>query len=300
MCLSNRYQTGVALIMALVVVSIASILMVSIVHEQSIAIRKTAHSQANEMALLYSYGLEDYAQIILRKDKKESRIDHLKEDWSKGIPILPIQGGMISGQMEDSQSRVNVNAVLDKDAENRLRVLCDNQGVSSEFIEPLKDWLDNDQEARGSNGAEDDYYTSLESPYRAANRNMSDISELLLVKNMSREIYDTIRPYITVLPAMTALNINTISAEVYQTLGDNLNSERFIAEREINPFNDINDYNVRMKHILSEKGISVNSEYFSASGQIVQGEKTLFITVLIHRNKQGKTSLISRKYGNTI
>jgi len=283
--------------MAMLVVAIATITAVSLVHEQSISVRKTAHIRGAETSLMYSLGLEDYARLFLQKDFKDSKIDHLEEDWTIGIPALPIEGGFLSGSMEDAQSRINVNALDKQENEDRLRLLCNNLDVSPDFIPALKDWLDSDLETTDADGAEDDYYTALEMPYRTANRHLADISELLLVKGMDSDIYNTLKPFVVALPTNTALNINTISAEVYKTLDNNLDAEKFIQEREKDAFTSLEDYKKRMNHSLPETGLSVKTEYFFASGQVTLGDKTLFVTSLIHRDNKGATKIMSRKLG---
>jgi general secretion pathway protein K len=283
--------------MAMLVVVIATVTAVSLVHEQSLSIRKTAHIAAGETALMYSLGLEDYARLYLQKDYKESKIDHLQEDWAVGIPALPIEGGFLAGTMEDAQSRINLNSVGVKEVEDRLRALCNNLDVSPDFIPALKDWIDTDSETVAAEGAEDDYYTGLEHPYRAANQDITDISELRLVKGVDDELFETLKPYVTVLPGVTALNLNTIPAEIYKTLDQNLDAEKFIQEREKDPFSSLEDYNKRMNHTLPDKYLSVSSEYFLASGQVTLGDKTVFVTSLIHRDNRGATRILYRKLG---
>lgn len=284
--------------MAMLVVSIATVTAVSLVHEQSLSIRKTGNIRASDNALMYSLGLEDYARLFLQKDSKESKIDHLKEDWAIGIPALPIEGGFLSGSIQDEQSKINLNSIADKEIEDRFRVLCNNLDVSPDFIPALKDWIDSDQDTVDADGAEDDYYTGLEPAYRTGNRNFSDISELLLVKGVDQEMYEKLKPFITALPAATGLNINTIPAELYNTLDTGLDAEKFTADREKDAFNNLEDYKTRMNHpALIEKGLTVKTEYFLASGQITIGDKTLFVESLIHRDNNGATRVLSRKLG---
>ncbi len=290
-------QQGIALLMAMMVVAIATVTAVSLVHQQSLSIRKTAHIQTTEMAMMYSLGLEDYARLILQKDLKDSKTDSLDEDWAIGIPVLPIDGGFLSGSLLDAQSLININSMLEKESEDQFKALCNNLDVSPDFIPALKDWLDKDLETLDADGAEDDYYTGLEISYRTGNRLMSDISELLLVKGMDREMYEKLKPFITALPVATSLNINTISAEIYKTIKDSPGSDKFIDEREKDPFTSLEDYKKRMSHELPKKGMSVSSEYFQASGQVSIGEKTIFVNTLIHRDNKGATTIISRQLG---
>ena len=290
-------QNGVALLMAMLVVAIATITAVSLVHNQSVSIRRTGLLQTHETAMLYSLGLEDYARLFLQKDQKDSKTDHLKEDWAVGIPLLPIEGGFLTGVLVDAQSKINLNAVLKQEMEDRLRVLCNNLDVSTEFIESLKDWIDSDLETIHADGAEDDYYTALQQPYRSANRLMSDVSELLLIKGMDREKYEILKPYITVLPTETTLNINTISPEVYKTIGGNVDAERFVEERDNEPFESLADFEKRMDQVLPENVFSVSTDYFEADGQVSLGTKNVFVHTVIHRDGKGGTRVLYRRLG---
>ena len=292
-----RKQQGIALLMAMMVVAIATVTAVSLVHEQSLVVRKTAHIRSSDTAYLYSVGLEDYARLILQKDLKETKVDSLDEDWAVGIPALPIEGGFLAGFMVDAQSLININSILNQESEVRFRTLCNNLDVEPDFIPALKDWLDSDEETVDADGAEDDYYTGLEQPYRTANRLMSDISELLLVKGVDIEKYEVLKPFITVLPITTTINLNTIPAEIYKTMKGAGDADKFISEREKDPFTNLEDYKNRMNHQLPAQGISVSSEFFQASGQVTLGEKTIYVNTLIQRDSKGVTTILSRKLG---
>ena len=204
---SLRKQNGLALLMAMLIVVIATTVAVSIVHEEQFTIRKTAHIRLMDRAGLYAFGLEDWAQIYLREDREESDVDSLDEYWAAGIPGLPIEGGYLTGYLEDEQAKFNLNTlVLSEVALNRFKRLCDNLEVDDRFIPALMDWIDQDFDIRYPDGMEENYEN-----YRVANREMADISELMLVENVTPEIYEKLKPYITALPAPTTLNVNTMS-----------------------------------------------------------------------------------------
>jgi general secretion pathway protein K len=78
----------------------------------------------------------------------------------------------------------------------------------------LKDWIDEDQEPTGIDGAEDYTYTGLEVPYRTADTLMAHSSELLVVKGFTADIYESIKDYICVLPTTEGtINVNTVKPE---------------------------------------------------------------------------------------
>lgn len=286
-------QAGIALLSAILITLTATAIIVSITHEEAFSIRKTARIQLMDRARLYALGLEDYAQIILQKDRKDSKIDHLDEDWAIGVPGLPIEAGLLSGFIEDEQARFNINNLLaSEEWVNRFRRLCNNLEVDTTFIPALLDWIDEDFEVRYPDGAEEHYET-----YRVANRPMVDISELLLVMHVTPEIYASLKPYITALPTTTNVNVNTISETVFLSLGENLDADSFNQERDKEEFSSIQNFIERLQIPLEESGLSVSTEYFHAYGQVTQADLALNLDTLLHRDDNGNTRVIKRTLG---
>jgi general secretion pathway protein K len=286
-------QTGIALLSAILITLTATAIIVSITHEEAFSIRKTSRILMMDRARLYALGLEDWARIFLQKDRKESTIDHLDEDWAIGIPGLPIEGGILGGYIEDEQAKFNINNLLVSDEwVNRFRRLCDNLEVDTTFVPALLDWIDKDFEVRYPDGAEEHYES-----YRVANRPMVDISELLLVKNVTAEVYDSLKPYITALPTTTNINVNTISEAIFLSLGENLSADSLNQERDKEEFSSVQNFIDRLQIPVDETGLSVTTEYFHAYGQVSQGDLVLNLDTLLHRNDKGDTSVIKRTLG---
>lgn len=297
-------QKGIALVMAMLIVVIATVTAVSLVHEQSFSVRKTSNLQQYDIGLLYGVGLEDYARLFLNKDAQESKIDHLGEDWAIGIPALPIEGGFLSGSIIDGQSLININNLLtDQLSRKQLTKLCKDLNINPDFIPAIIDWIDNNTEAEIPDGVEDDYYTALEIPYRSANRFMVDISELKLVKGIDNEIFMKLKPFLTALPETTPLNLNTISAQIFDTLELGIDNQKFIDEREKDAFGSIDDFSTRMDIVLDEnqkQELSVTTGYFLATGVVTLYEKSITLNSLLQRDAQGQTKVISRYLGNML
>jgi len=286
-------ESGIALLSAILVLVIASVISVSIAHQGAFSIRKTSRIQLMDKARHYALGLEDWARIFLSKDRKDSSVDHLGEDWAIGIPGLPIEGGFLAGFLEDEQAKFNLNNLLgSEESVNRFKRLCNNLNVDTTFVPALLDWLDDDFEVRYPDGAEENYES-----YRVANREMVDVSELFLVKNVTPEIFQTLRPYIAALPGPTKLNVNTMSETIFLSLGDDLEADAFIDEREEKEFSDVQDFIQRLQLTLEESGLSVSTNYFLAHGQVTVGEQELSLNSLIYRDSEGKTLIISRTLG---
>jgi general secretion pathway protein K len=279
--------------MAMLIVVIASAIAVSILHEEKFTIRKSAHIQRSDRAALYAVGLEDWARIYLRKDREDSKIDSLDEYWATGIPGLPIEGGYLTGYVEDEQARFNLNSiVLSETALTRFQRLCDNLEVEKNFIPALMDWIDEDFEIRYPDGMEENYEN-----YRVANREMVDASELLLVHNVTPEIYEKLKPYVTALPGTSTLNVNTMSDVIFQSLAPDLDVNQFIEQRKEEPYESVDEFVERLQQPIETEGLSVDTSYFRAHGQVMQGEQPYFLTSLIFRDAQGQTRVIDRTLG---
>ena len=290
---SPQKQSGVALLLAILIVVIATTVAVSIAHEEKFTIRKTAHVLLSDRAALYAIGLEDWARIYLKEDREESETDSLDEYWASGIGGLPIEGGYLTGYMEDDQAKFNLNSLITSEiAVTRFKRLCDNLGVDDRFVPALMDWIDQDFDIRYPDGAEDNYDT-----YRVANRDMVDISELLLVQHVTPEIFELLQPHITALPPPTSINVNTMSIVIYESLADDIDVSKLVEEREDDVFESIEDFVERMQLPIETEGLSVDTQYFRAHGQVVQGEQIFNLTSLVYRNTSGKTIVLNRTLG---
>lgn len=295
---SFKAQKGIALISAMLIVALATAITVSLSFDQSLIVRKSEHLQNRAQSHQYVYGLEDWVQTILNKDADDSKIDDLSEDWAIQIPPLPVDRGYLSGFIDDEQAKINLNSLISSSDMNvRFKLLCDQLDIDKEFIPALLDWIDADVDVRYPDGAEDDYYTSLEIPYRTANRLMSDVTELLLIKGIKDEDFDKLLPFITVLPEATPLNVNTLSKEVFLSLDKTLDDSHFDSykkAREEEPFKSVNGMSKQLKINISEKDLSVTTDYFLVNGEVVQDESILYFHSLIQRKKKVSNVLYRR------
>ena len=218
-------QTGIALIMVLLVVALASIITVSMASRQHVDVRRTVNMLDHEQAYMYLLAAEDWAMRILKEDLDDNDIDTLDDVWAKELPPIPVEGGNISGKLEDLQARFNLNSVIEGDGVNNdnymvlkrlLRQKIDDfQDTSAAAI---VDWIDADQDAFGEGGAEDTFYLNKKVPYRTANQLISSSSELALINGFDYDKYEQVRDFIMALPTPTGININTASPEVLSSL----------------------------------------------------------------------------------
>ncbi|HIA08531.1 MAG TPA: general secretion pathway protein GspK, partial [Chromatiaceae bacterium] len=147
---SSARQHGIALITALLIVALAATAAAAIVADEQISIRRTSNTLDSEQAYLYAAGIESWAIDILGEDKKDNQFDSLDEDWASLLPPFQVDGGQISGYIEDAQGRFNLNNLVDsKGKKNNSQIvifqnLLDNLKINEDLIPLLVDWLDSD------------------------------------------------------------------------------------------------------------------------------------------------------------
>ncbi|MCG6869896.1 MAG: type II secretion system minor pseudopilin GspK [Gammaproteobacteria bacterium] len=240
----RKRQSGVALITALLVVSIATVASIEMISRQSLDIRRTANLIEGDQAWLYVDAAETWAKAILARDLSENKTDSLGDTWAFDLPPIELPGGYLVGNLEDLEGRFNLNNLVEKGVINAASVrqferLLAVLGLEPSLAQAVVDWIDTDIEALAPNGAEDDYYAGLENPYRTPNRIMGDVSELRLIKGFDKKTADKLLPYVTALPTRTTINVNTASPEVLASLADRVNAGRVakdISGRKEKPF----------------------------------------------------------------
>jgi general secretion pathway protein K len=293
-----RYQQGVALITALLVVAIATIAAASMATRQQLDIRRTGSLLHGEQAYSYVLGAESWAQVVLARDLLESEIDTLQEDWSTQPPVSVVEGGSVFGRIIDLQGRFNVNnlvavGVADNDAIDRFRRLLRLLELDETLVDPLVDWIDEDIDVRFPDGAEDETYLLLDTPYRAANRPLAEISELRLVKGYSADVIERLRPFTVALPEVTPINVNTASAEVLSTVAEDLSTsegEALVEARGEEGFESVDSF--LQDPTLSAKNaaaasLSVTSQWFLMVSESNIGQGRARLASLIQRSAQG-------------
>jgi general secretion pathway protein K len=251
-------QRGVALITVLLVVAIVTVVSAGMITRQQLAIRATANQAQVRQAWHYALGGEALAQGILARDLQASRsaVDHLQEAWAQALPTFAIEQGEIKVRIEDLSGRFNLNSLVSRQsapesgaadplsaagtevnlqALAQFRRLLSNLGIPpNAYPEQLVDWLDTPPERFTADGAEDLDYLLAQPAYRAANRRIEEVSELRLLLSMQEADYRRLLPYVSALPADTALNINTASAMLLSSLRDNLSpaaAQQLVQER---------------------------------------------------------------------
>ncbi len=215
---TRQRQRGIAVLTAILVVAIATVLAVNLLWGTSVDIQRTEGLLAQDQARLYDLGGEELAKHYLAKDNEGSRAggpDNYGEDWATHI-VSQFKDGALEGWLIDQQGLFDLNSLVDsgtskadpqaKEQFENLLVLVSEDldtpmdpGTATELAEATIDWLDPDA-LPGLGGAEDAYYTSLQPPYVPANFWFTSISELQAVRGFTPDILRALWPHVTALP----------------------------------------------------------------------------------------------------
>ncbi|VAX11512.1 General secretion pathway protein K [hydrothermal vent metagenome] len=299
---------GVALITVLLVVTMATTAAVAMSSRQHLDIRRTENTLFIGQASEYLYGVELWSKQILAKDLKDNKTDDTTEAWATRLPPLPVEGGYVTGYLEDLQGRINLNNLQQTGAtgtreQARLKRLLAQLEINEGVVNLLLDWIDADQEARFPEGAEDGYYLGLQPPYRSANRLLQSSSELMLLKDMTQAQVNKLEPFISTLPQNTDININTASIEVLMSLADDLSADELqllIKKREDKAYEKVEDFLAEKAFAtktITTDGLSVSSNYFILHAEAGIGTLKQFRTCLFERNQKGGIKTLMRSEG---
>ncbi len=303
---SRRHQSGVAVLTAMLVVTLGTLIAVNLMWNASLDQRRTGAALAGDQALLYLQGAEAWAGDILRQDQIESQTDHLGEVWAVELDPMPVDGGLISGRIEDLQGRFNLNNLItpqgveDPLARRQFERLLESLEIDPTLAGVVVDWLDADTETSFPGGGEDASYAGMDPPYRTPNTIISTPSELMANAGFDRDLYRAISPYVTALPPGTRLNVNTASVVLLASLSDDIDVARadaLVQERGTADFPNIDQTFEGLVEADVLGRIDGVSRYFLLTGSIVLGTHQLTMYSLLERDNSGLVRAIFRSLG---
>ena len=222
-------EKGMALLVTLAIITILIASGLELNRRVRAAVVGTAATRDRlTLSLMAASGIHT-AMAMLIKDKSESPVDSIQEDWANPEKIaeviadIPFEAGQIDVTITDELGKIQVNALVDFpkgrhfnesqkimwDRFTRLLIARDEEAFkdieATAVINSVKDWLDSgdDDATTGLNGAEAEYYQGLDPPYMPANGPFMEIHELTRVKGIIPELFQGkdaggLEPYVTV------------------------------------------------------------------------------------------------------
>ena len=113
-----RTERGTAVIMAMLVVAVATTLVAGALWQQSALIRETENERALSQARWLLRGAIDWAGVILQEDARTSSVDHRGEPWA--VPLADTRlnesdgrpAAYLAGSIDDEQAKFNLRNLL--------------------------------------------------------------------------------------------------------------------------------------------------------------------------------------------
>jgi general secretion pathway protein K len=221
----RKAQSGVALLLALVLMALATIIIYDIWFAGAMEQRRSFATFSLEQGLQYGFAAEALAAKVLQDDVAQSTQDTPAEGWASPV-TFPVDGGQVEGSLEDMQGRFNLNNLADpttggvnQEAVDQFGRLLELVGLEQKWAGLAADWVDTDINPTFPDGAEDSVYTTQTPPYLPPNGPITSATELLALPGFGIERYHRIEPFVAALPFGTALNLCTARGEVIDSLG---------------------------------------------------------------------------------
>lgn len=238
----GRRQSGAALLIAVFVMAICVIMVTGLSTRFVVAVRRAENQLQADQAWYYLTGAEELAIELLKINRRE--MDKRKGSADDALAPVELFGryetddGWLSFNVTDLQGRFNINtlrppeaSVVAPDVPNnltqrrfiRLLLSLEVPELTTEdaiaITEAIVDWLDGNGLETGFGGAEQAFYAQQPVPYRPADGSMRDISELMLIKGVSPELYRALEPHVTVWPqGGGGINVASASVNVLRAL----------------------------------------------------------------------------------
>ena len=199
---AHQNQTGIALIIVMISITVLSILAAKFAYEMKVETKLAQNANSEtELTWLGLSGVE-LARYVLAQSLK-CPYDALNQKWAGGpgsdcetngalgsisMENYELGNGKFSVKITDLERKVNINGADEATLEQALRLIGVDAGDFSAIGGSILDWIDPDDNTH-IGGTESDYYQTLDPPYFAKNQPMDDLSELLLVRGITPDIY---------------------------------------------------------------------------------------------------------------
>jgi len=240
-CSALRRRRGFALIMAIVVVSLLTLIVVEFAYEMQVEAALANNALLDLQADYAARSAVNFAKALFR-DAMVNRVtesDSFLDEWAKWTPLYQAYSGQIPEPLEvgdatvyiqivDEDSKINVNRLtkvagggsqpmspdmgtpLDSEVSRRLGDLYAAFGIDPVLVDMLADWIDPDEMPRTEFGSENDYYQRLgEVPYSCKNWQLDTIDEMLLIHGYNRRVmfgtagFPGLQAYLTVFGGLS-------------------------------------------------------------------------------------------------
>lgn len=277
-----KAQRGAALLAAMLTVTLVATMAATALWQQWRSVEVEAAERARVQSAWLLTGALDWARLILRQDAITGGADHLAEPWA--VPLNEARlstflsmetssadsdrDAFLSGQITDLQGRMNLTNLIEDGklslpASQALARLFDQLGLAPAELDLLTQGM-----LAASQVVKEGQAPNPQQPLLP--RTLDQLTWL----GLSPATTTALRPFVTILPERTPINLNTASAEVIQATVpglDRASAARLVSERERSHFANLADA-TRLVPALGDSGagaqLAVNSRFFEVRGRV--------------------------------
>jgi general secretion pathway protein K len=239
-----KNNRGIALFITLVIITVLFVVALELSRKARSAVISTGLTRDRLTVFhMASSGIQAGISMLI-KDRIESDFDSIQEDWANPEKIseilkdIPFDSGQVNLKINDELGKIQVNALVSfpegrkivphqQQLWNRFLEQFTPPDTDAEDMKPtaiihsIKDWLDSgdDDAITGLQGAESDYYQSLETPYPCKNGPLDHLGELALIKGITPDLFDEIESAPEIAKYITTYGITDLGGNQFTYRG---------------------------------------------------------------------------------
>jgi general secretion pathway protein K len=289
-----KNQSGVAVVTALLLTTLAITIVASLFWQQQVQVRAIENQRLQLQKQWILRGALDWARLILREDAKFSAIDDLQEPWSVPLSDTKLDqyieknqaqadagSAILSGAIQDAQARLNLTGLATSGQINEAAV-----NVFERLLSELQ------QDTSLARTAALQIATSQQRDVSGAARiiRFKHIDDLLAIPGFTPNVIRAIGENIIFLPRPTPINANTASAEVLAARLAPLSvadAHILLSKRRTTSFRDLNELAAQLPGTqisIDANQVTVSSNFFLVNGRVTLRQAVLQIQALVERN----------------
>ena len=279
-------QAGAALLTAMLTVALMASLASGALWQQWRSVEIEAAERARVQSLWLLTGALDWARLILREDARSGGADYLSEPWAVPLEEARLSTFLaadkksqpdddagasqtfLSGVITDLQGRLNVTNLVDPDGKVSETWLKAFAKLFQMLSLPPAELLAVAENLRMALDASPENADAQQAPL------MPQRLDQLIWLGLSERSLNALRPYITLLPERTPVNLNTASASVLSACIPSLDmaqAQRLVNLRQASHFKTLADATAQIGQMsvpLNDLQQSVSSRFFEVQGRL--------------------------------
>jgi general secretion pathway protein K len=316
-----KHQQGVAILLAMVVVALATALVSGLLWQQFAMSRLVANQAEREQAHQFLSGAREWAKLVLQ-DTPHPAYDTLNDPWAQPLARTPLdqladdlpmlEGATIEGQIEDAQGRFNLRNLVDAGGQINpsslaaLQKLCAILGLPTGYASMIAQQLaqaytsvpfsGNPSQGLGTQPGSTILAPGAVVPLNSGTRPVPPVlpEDLQGMPGLDQASAQVLAAYVVLLDQPgTTVNFNTATPQVMAAVLPDLSlpdAVNLASERDRAYFTGLGDIANRLHGRAGHSGlagISTTTAYFIIKGSVSLGRTRASQRSLVHRGAFG-------------